>query len=70
MHQLPRAATAGNGAAPPLAGRSPTYIVRQLLAFKTGERATAAGGPMLPVVEQLDVEDMIAAAAYAASLEP
>jgi len=26
--------------------------------------------PMLPVVEQLDVEDMIAAAAYAASLEP
>jgi hypothetical protein len=25
---------------------------------------------MLPVVEQLDVEDMIAAAAYAASLEP
>jgi hypothetical protein len=32
--------------------------------------ATAAGEPMLPVVEQLDVEDMIAAAAYAASLEP
>jgi cytochrome c553 len=60
----------GLGLIPPLAGRSPTYIVRQLLAFKTGARATAAGAPMMPVIEQLDVEGMIAAAAYAASLEP
>jgi len=60
----------GVGAIPPLAGRSPTYIVRQLLAFRTGARSAAAGAPMLPVVAQMNVDDMIAAAAYAASLDP
>ena len=60
----------GAGVIPPLAGRSPTYIVRQLLAFRTGSRSTAAGAPMMPVVALMNVDDMIAAAAYAASLEP
>ena len=60
----------GAGAIPPLAGRSPTYIVRQLLAFRTGTRSAAAGAPMMPVVAPMDVDDMMAAAAYAASLEP
>lgn len=60
----------GLGTIPPLAGRSPTYIVRQLLAFRTGARAAPAGEPMRPVVAVMDVEQMIAAAAYAASLEP
>jgi cytochrome c553 len=60
----------GVGVVPPLAGRSPTYIVRQLLAFRTGSRSAAAGAPMMPVAAQLNVDDMIAAAAYAASLEP
>jgi len=60
----------GAGAIPPLAGRSPTYIVRQLLAFRTGSRSTAAGAPMMPVVALMGVDDMMAAAAYAASLEP
>jgi cytochrome c553 len=60
----------GVGDIPPLAGRSPTYIVRQLLAFRTGSRSAAAGAPMAPVVAQMNVDDMIAAAAYAASLEP
>lgn len=60
----------GAGLIPPLAGRSPTYIVRQLLAFKTGARATVAGQPMLPVVQRLAREDMIAVAAYAAAQEP
>ena len=60
----------GVGAIPPLAGRSPTYIVRQLLAFRTGSRSAATGAPMMSVVSLMNVDDMIAAAAYAASLEP
>ena len=60
----------GVGVVPPLAGRSPTYIVRQLLAFRTGSRSAAAGAPMMPVVAPMNVDDMMAAAAYAASLEP
>jgi cytochrome c553 len=60
----------GAGVVPPLAGRSPTYIVRQLLAFRTGARSAVAGAPMMPVVALMDVDDMMAAAAYAASLEP
>jgi cytochrome c553 len=60
----------GVGVIPPLAGRSPTYIVRQLLSFRTGTRSAEAGAPMMPVVALLNVDDMIAAAAYAASLEP
>jgi cytochrome c553 len=61
---------AGIGPVPPLAGRYPTYVVRQLLAFKTGSRTTPASQPMQAVVAHLSIEDMIAAAAYAASLGP
>lgn len=60
----------GSGLIPPLAGRYPTYIVRQLLAFKTGARSTAASHPMEAVVARLSVDDMIAIAAYAATLAP
>ena len=60
----------GAGLIPPIAGRSPSYIVRQLLAFRTGARAAAAGQPMQGVVARLQVEDMIAIAAYVASREP
>jgi cytochrome c553 len=42
--------------------------LRQLLAFKTGARAAPAGAPMQAVVAGLQLRDMIAAAAYAASL--
>ena len=61
---------AGAGLVPPIAGRYPTYIVRQLLAFKTGARSTPASQPMQAVVAHLTVEEMIAVAAYAASLRP
>ena len=57
-------------AVPPIAGRYPTYIVRQLVAFKTGARSTPASQPMQSVVARLSVEEMIAVAAYAASLRP
>ncbi len=60
----------GTGLAPPLAGRYPTYLVRQLIAFKTGTRSTVASQPMQPVVARLAVRDMIAVAAYAATLAP
>jgi len=55
---------------PPLAGRSPSYLLRQLLAFKTGVRANEAGKQMLPTVEKLELEDMIAVSAYLGSLYP
>jgi cytochrome c553 len=57
----------GVGLVPPIAGRSPTYLLRQLVAFRTGARATAAGQPMQLVVARLELNDMIAVAAYVAS---
>jgi len=59
----------GVGAIPRLAGRSPTYLLRQLLAFRIGARTGAAGQPMVVVAANLDLGAMIDAAAYAASLE-
>lgn len=60
----------GLGVIPPLAGHSPGYLVRQLLAFKTGARATPASAPMRIVANALSLDDMIAVAAYAATLKP
>ncbi len=60
----------GVGDIPPLAGRSPTYIVRQLIQFQDGGRSGAATLPMQAVVAKLTVEDMIALAAYTASRTP
>jgi hypothetical protein len=58
----------GVGVVPRLAGRSPTYLLRQLVAFQTGARAGAAAQPMAAVAAKLEVGAMIDAAAYAASL--
>jgi cytochrome c553 len=60
----------GVGLIPPLAGRSPTYILRQLVSFKSGARAGSAGAPMKTVVDGMKINNMIDAAAYAGSLEP
>ncbi len=60
----------GIGLIPPIAGRSPTYILRQLLAFQTGARAGAAGEPMRAVVKNLRIAEMINAAAYVGTLPP
>jgi cytochrome c553 len=60
----------GIGLAPPLAGRSPTYLLRQLVAFQAGTRAGPAGLAMRPVVAGLAIGQMIDVAAYAASLRP
>lgn len=55
---------------PPIAGRSATYILRQLYAFKTGTRKEVAAQPMHGVVGGLGNSDMIAVSAYVASLTP
>lgn len=60
----------GAGLVPPIAGQSPSYVVRQLLAFRSGARHSVAGGPMRTVTEMLSLDDMIAAAAYVGSREP
>jgi len=55
---------------PPLAGRSPSYILRQLLAFRTGRRAAPESAPMREVTAGLSIDDMIAAASFAGSRRP
>ena len=60
----------GVGPIPAIAGRSPTYIVRQLHDFKHGARAGASSAMKKPVVEKLSEDDMISLAAYVASLVP
>jgi cytochrome c553 len=55
---------------PPLAGRSPSYIVRQLYDMQSGARNGANLAQMKPVVANLSIYDIIDIAAYTASLEP
>jgi cytochrome c553 len=55
---------------PGIAGRSPSYLVRQLYDFQQHARAGSAGAPMEPVVEKLSPDDMISLAAYVTSLTP
>jgi len=60
----------GLGDVPRLAGVHPIYIVRQLYNFQIGANASTAGAQMKKVVEKLTEDDMIAIAAYTASLVP
>jgi cytochrome c553 len=60
----------GLGPVPALAGRSPSYIVRQLYDMRHGVRNGPWAALMKPVVAALSEEDMVALAAYTASLAP
>jgi cytochrome c553 len=60
----------GEGMVPPLAGRPPTYIIRQLYDIQYGYRRGAAVALMQPEVAHLTARDRIAIAAYLASLQP
>ena len=60
----------GLGPVPALAGRSPSYIARQLYDFKHGVRNGQWAELMKSVVAGLSEEDMVAIAAYTASLAP
>lgn len=55
---------------PALAGRSPSYLVRQMVDIRNGARSGPTVELMRAVVEKLTIEDMLALAAYAASLSP
>jgi len=57
----------GIGVVPPLAGRSPTYIARELILFREGKRSDPAAAPMRAEAAALTVPEMIDVAAYAAS---
>jgi len=60
----------GIGPIPGIAGRSPSYLFRQLYDIKHGARAGIGSALMKPTVEKLTLEDMVALSAYAASLKP
>jgi cytochrome c553 len=60
----------GNGQVPPLAGRSPSYIVRQLIDFQRGTRHGANAAMMRPEVAKMSQDDMLNIAAYLSSLDP
>ncbi len=55
---------------PPLAGRFPAYLFRQLYGFQSGARGDDGAQSMSAVAARLTRADMIDLAAYAASLDP
>ena len=57
----------GIGPVPPLAGRGPSYLVRQLYDMQAGTRIGTWTELMKPVVAKLSTADMLAIAAYTAS---
>jgi cytochrome c553 len=60
----------GLGEVPAIAGRHPNYIVRKLWNMQNGERVGTSAALMQQVVEKLTNDDMLAIAAYVASLTP
>jgi cytochrome c553 len=60
----------GMGDVPAIAGRSPSYLVRQMFDIKSGHRTGLAVQQMKPVMANLDPDDMLAVAAYVSSLNP
>jgi len=60
----------GLGPVPPLAGRSPSYIARALFDLQEGNRRGLWSPLMEDAVKDLSTSDMLAIAAYLASLEP
>lgn len=60
----------GQGDIPPLAGRSPSYTLRQLYDFQSGARAGKASASMREAVSRMTMQDMVSIVAYTASLPP
>ena len=60
----------GLGDVPPLAGRSPSYTVRQLYDYQSGARAGLLSPQMKESVAKLTIDDMVSIAAYTASRTP
>jgi cytochrome c553 len=60
----------GTSVGPPIAGRFPTYVFRQLYAFQSGTREGTNAMSMKPIVAGLSRRDVIDLAAYIGSLPP
>jgi cytochrome c553 len=60
----------GLGPVPGIAGRSPSYLVRQMYDMKSGARKGVWTPLMIKVVSSLGDDDMLEIAAYTASLKP
>ncbi|MFZ0735037.1 MAG: hypothetical protein WAM79_22160 [Candidatus Sulfotelmatobacter sp.] len=60
----------GSGNVPPIAGRSPSYIVRQLYDIRSGARSGVLSQQMRRQVRNLELDDMIAIAAFVSSRQP
>jgi cytochrome c553 len=60
----------GLGPVPPVAGRSPSYIARQLYDMQHGNRNGLWTPLMAPVLADLGPDDLLTASAYLASLQP
>jgi len=60
----------GAGEVPPLAGRAPSNLLRQLINYRTRTRRDSTAAPMYAVTDALSLDDMVALAAYLGSLPP
>jgi cytochrome c553 len=60
----------GTDTIPPIVGRSPSYLARQIHDIRTGARAGPNASQMKPVVEKLTDSDIVAITAYLASVAP
>lgn len=60
----------GIGPVPTIAGRSPSYMMRQLYDMQQGTRKGLWTGLMKPVVQNLSQDDMLDIVAYVATLKP
>jgi cytochrome c553 len=60
----------GLGPVPSIAGRSPSYLMRQMFDMQQGARHGVWSGLMKPVLSNLTEPDLLAMSAYAASRKP
>ena len=59
----------GLGNVPGIAGRSPSYMMRQLWDMKQGTRSGLQAQLMMPVIANLSMDDMTDIVAYLASVD-
>ena len=60
----------GVGPVPGIAGRSPSYIARQLFDMQAGTRHGEWSDLMKPVVAKLTEDDLVNLSAYVSSIQP
>jgi cytochrome c553 len=58
------------GEVPPIAGRSPAYVVRQMFDMKTKSRQGKNAKSMYAIVDRMTPEDIMNVAAYVAAQAP